>query len=55
VERGDLSGKRRFIDDPSTPDTGHPGRLFPIVDMGAHEFGFDPPRRVRDGGSVRLR
>lgn len=43
----DLAGKRRFIDDPLTPDTGHPGRLWPIVDMGAHEFGNDPPRKVR--------
>lgn len=43
----DLAGKRRFIDDQATPDTGRPGRLWPIVDMGAHEFGNDPPRKVR--------
>lgn len=43
----DLAGKRRFIDDPLTPDTGHPGHLLPIVDMGAHEFGLDPPKKVR--------
>jgi hypothetical protein len=51
----DLSGKRRFIDDPSTPDTGNPGHLLPIVDMGAHEFGLDPPRKVRDGRGVKVR
>lgn len=43
----DLDGKRRFIDDPLTLDTGHPGGLWPIVDMGAYEFGNDPPRKVR--------
>jgi hypothetical protein len=43
----DLAGKRRFIDDPLTPDTGQPHQLWPVVDMGAHEFGLEPPRKVR--------
>jgi hypothetical protein len=38
----DIAGKRRFIDDPFTPDSGMGPA--PVVDMGAHEFG---PRKVR--------
>ncbi len=43
----DLDGKLRFLDDPLTPDTGHPGHLWPIVDMGAYEFGVEHPRKLR--------
>ena len=35
----DLSGLRRFFDDPNTPDTGLGEAGDPIVDMGAYEFG----------------
>jgi hypothetical protein len=32
----DLAGKKRFVDDPRTPNTGIPGS--PVVDMGAYEY-----------------
>src|SRR5262249_31852328 len=32
----DIDGNPRFVDDPSTPDTGH--GTPPIVDMGAYEY-----------------
>ncbi|MCH7700259.1 MAG: VCBS repeat-containing protein, partial [Planctomycetes bacterium] len=35
----DLDAKPRFLDNPSTEDTGNPGTLGPpVVDMGAYEF-----------------
>ncbi len=35
----DLAGYPRIMDDPDSPDTGHPGASGPpIVDMGAYEF-----------------
>ncbi len=34
----DLDGNPRFVDDPTTPDTGNPDGVHPIVDMGAYEF-----------------
>jgi hypothetical protein len=43
----DLDGRNRFIEDSLTPDTGRPGRMRPIVDMGAYEGPFFPGRHVR--------
>lgn len=37
----DLDGLPRFVDDPTSPDTG--AGLAPLVDMGAYEFGAAPP------------
>ena len=34
----DVTGANRFNDDPTTPDTGNPNGMNPLVDMGAHEF-----------------
>ncbi|MCP4589275.1 MAG: hypothetical protein GY842_00885 [bacterium] len=35
----DLGGLPRFHDDPATPNSGVPGPLGPVVDMGAYEYG----------------
>lgn len=35
----DLAGLARFYDDPPTTDTGVPAVFYPVVDMGAFEFG----------------
>lgn len=43
----DLDGKLRFLDDPAMPDTGRSRGLWPVVDMGAYEFGVEPPHKVR--------
>ena len=48
----DLDGKRRFLDDPLTRDTGQPGRHLPIADMGAYEFGVDLPHWLRRATNV---
>jgi hypothetical protein len=34
----DLDGNPRFVDDPEARDTGNPGGMMPLVDMGAYEF-----------------
>ena len=38
----DLDSNPRFVDDPEIPDTGNPGEVNPIVDMGAYEFQGQP-------------
>jgi hypothetical protein len=43
----DLDGKNRFLDDLLAPDTGNPGMMLPIIDMGAYEGPLFPGRRVR--------
>jgi len=57
----DLDGNPRFVDDPDTADTGHPGATGPpIVDMGAYENQGVPillaahSRRDHDGTSHDL-
>ena len=45
----DRRGWPRFLDDPFTVDTGVPGGLHPVVDMGAYEYGW----RLRRTGDRR--